>query len=413
MRPQFAQAQEAFVPSSDAINISVADALAGGERALELSYNYDPRLITSSGADPLAAANLFFITIQTDAQTYRRTVIMQDGAHSVYLYPFMFDGAITSLAVEAAPELIDLYGSTQRALNLQVRAMPVEDIRAASLGALPASLDDMLHAAPSRFTRFGVSSETEGTVFRWSAHPYAVVFLFSSHEVQDEYLKRITLFVEKKGTRGELLSGARLASRSGWGANDYKADDLATFFETARTQGVELNARELELKRMLMGFGILAAQNEAASIESVSVRAGEGVIGTVSRAYGAGVQEVLLGHELMHAWFFEDENMREAVRRAWDETSPELRARWRGFLEGMGYDDGFEYLAQNEFFAYLEQRPIETLTTYVPAWFGRSVPPARAAELTDEMIAAARAIEAYIRAAYNAQSGRVKYIFSF
>ena len=56
----------------------------------------------------------------------------------------------------------------------------------------------------------------------------------ASYEIQDAFFKRLAFFVEKAGHAGRIESLSALGGLHGYNAHDYRAEDLARFFDTAR-----------------------------------------------------------------------------------------------------------------------------------------------------------------------------------
>ncbi len=412
------QAQTIF-PTDNALTIQVPPmAKKQSSYVLELRYTYKP----PSKSIPARASshdttteihvmpNIFSLSVKTSNIEYQYTVVMQHGTHSLYLYPLMFEGEILSITIEIPQALREVFGSIQDAINAYIYARSITTVQNMWGGALPLSMDDMLNWKGSNYTNIG-NGDTD--VFRWSAHPSAVVMVFRSHTVQAKYLKRLAFFVEKKHTRGTLLSETALQARKGWGAHDYKADDLAHFFETARIQNIALNPQEHTLKKLLLQLGILQYKKTSAQkndIATSAVKTGIGTLSTISRSYSKQLQKTLLIHELLHAWFFTDALLRDTVQEIWMQKSKALKTAWRNFLSRKGYDSNFEYLVQNEFFAYLLQRSEKTLPQYVSSWFAYT-PVEQRRMFLKEIQSAIEKLEAYIRKTYNAQAGFVQYRF--
>ncbi len=385
---------------------------------LELRYTYKTpleaiptlRFAQYSATQLHMLPNLFSLDVKTTRREYSYTVLMQKGTHSLYLYPHMLEGDVVSLTLEVPQALLDIFGSIQNTIEVQIYARGVETMRKLWSHALPLSVEDMLFWKSSLHTDIG---NGDGDVFRWSAYPSAVVLVFKSNAVQAQYLKRLAFFVEKKGTRGSLLTQAALQARKGWGAHDYKADDLARFFEAARLQNVTLTLKEYALKKLLLDLGILQYKEPRSAetdIARSAVTHAVGTISTISRSYSQALQKTLLTHELLHAWFFTDARLRDVVNEQWVQSSPALKKAWKAFLARKGYDSNFEYLVQNEFFAYLLQNSKDSLARSVNSWFAYAKVETRRAFL-QEMTSVAEKLEAYVRQVYNAQAGFLQYRF--
>jgi hypothetical protein len=88
-------------------------------------------------------------------------------------------------------------------------------------------------------------------VFRWENFPSLLIFDTADYAVQDRLLKRLAFFTEKTGFRGRLAPDDEIADLHGWNAHDYRAEDLAHFFQAARETNFPLLAEERERERIL------------------------------------------------------------------------------------------------------------------------------------------------------------------
>ena len=189
-------------------------------------------------------------------------------------------------------------------------------------------------------------------VFRWEDFPSALIFDFADYAVQDRFLKRLAFYVEKAGFRGRLAADREIASLHGWNAHDYRPQDLAAFFEAARSVNFPLLPEERELEQTLAGAGILRRGEDG------SVVAGEGALISISRESPGYLRARLLTHECFHGIFFIDQDFREFSRRRWENLSPQADRFIRALFASMAYDTGDTGLMINELMAYCLQQPV-------------------------------------------------------
>ena len=223
-----------------------------------------------------------------------------------------------------------------------------------ALSPLRASLDQILETAPSQWR--AQSQET----YRWELFPDIIILDTIDFTAQDRTFTRIAYFLEKRGFRGRLLRNTQLAGRHGWNAHDYGPAGLASFFNAAEDARFPLNAEEVALRTLSMDQGILV-RGEGHFLP------GRGGILGLSRSSSPIERRYLLTHESFHGIFFSSQEYRDFCFRLWDSLAPEEREFYRNFLDSLGYDSADEFLAVNEFQAYLMQQPLE----YAAAYFAR------------------------------------------
>jgi hypothetical protein len=187
-------------------------------------------------------------------------------------------------------------------------------------------------------------------VFRWEDFPSILIFDFANLELQDLFLKRLAFFVEKVGFRGRLAADEEIRNLHGWNAHDYRAEDLARFFEAARSSSFPLNREERELESLLLSQGIIRR-------EDGSITAGEGAIISLSRESPDYLRFMFMAHEAFHGIFFIDEDFRDFSRRRWENLGDVPRRFIRSYFEYQAYDIQDTYLLINEFMAHILQQP--------------------------------------------------------
>ncbi|MDR1470623.1 MAG: hypothetical protein LBT00_15195 [Spirochaetaceae bacterium] len=200
-------------------------------------------------------------------------------------------------------------------------------------------------------------------VFRWESFPTVLIFDTADYAVQDKLFKRLAFFTEKKGYRGRLVPDDELAGQHGWNAHDYRAEDLAAFYELARRQNFPLLPEERFLKDILIDNGILTTRDG-------SVSAGEGAVVSVSRESNGYLRRLFMAHECFHGIYFVDEDFRAFTRQRYDAFDPVSKKVIISYFDYQSYDITDEYLVFNEFMAHLLQQGAGAAAEY----FGKTIP---------------------------------------
>ncbi len=190
-------------------------------------------------------------------------------------------------------------------------------------------------------------------LYRWEILPSVLIFDFADYTIQNEFFTRIAYFVEKKGYKGTLVGDDFVRDAHGYNAHDYKAADLARFYNLAADSGFKLNKREYILRNILLYNGILVNGSNG------KVEAGEGSVISISRESTAGLRRQLMAHESWHGLYFSSEQFRNYVAEVYNR----FEERSMGFLRtyfstyaSLQYDINDDYLMKNEFMAYLLQQ---------------------------------------------------------
>jgi len=200
-------------------------------------------------------------------------------------------------------------------------------------------------------------------VFRWDRFPSLLIFDTADYAVQDRMFKRLAFFVEKAGFRGRLAPDEEIAEQHGWNAHDYRAKDLARFFQAAREVNFPLLAEERELERVLLTAGII--QETGAGIQE-----GEGGIISISRESETYLRSLFMAHEGYHGLFFIDEDFRAFSRRRWEQLPAQTKRFIVSYFNFQHYATTDEYLLLNEFMAHVLQQPVSQAARY----FGQTLP---------------------------------------
>jgi hypothetical protein len=296
-----------------------------------------------------------------------------------------------------------------------VEAADLESLRLVS--SPPRPFPEPIPLDPALILDYPLSSWRRGDyeVFRWESFPSLLIFDTASYAVQDRLFKRLAFFVEKAGYRGRLAGDEEIADQHGWNAHDYRAQDLARFFEAARLESFPLLPAERELEAILFEALILRREGDR-------ILAGEGGIISISRESEGYLRSLFMAHEGFHGIFFIDEDFREFSRRRWQDLDPAARRFIISYFDYQHYDIRDEYLMVNEFMAHVLQQPVsragryfgETLASRIDAspW-RRTVLPEKD-ELTgawpvlaELFVAEARAFDAYVAGRWGLGAGRV------
>lgn len=230
------------------------------------------------------------------------------------------------------------------------------EVRAFALGYLPeeeAELADfgrILRSPPGQPGR-------DYDLYRWDLMPSILIFDFRDYAVQDLYLRRLAFFVEKAGYKGRLMTDEELGSLHSWNAHDYRPEDLAAFFELARTKGFPLNKEELALRSLLVERGVIRQKDQAYG-------PGAGALISISRESAPYLRTMFLTHESTHGIFFADSEYRDYIRGIWAAMGKEEKWYWLLFLGWKEYDTTNSYLLANEYQAYLLQQVLPLVTDY-------------------------------------------------
>ncbi len=192
---------------------------------------------------------------------------------------------------------------------------------------------------------------------------------------QARALNRLAVLVEKHDApRNRVLNDIELATfiaGSGTSAetlyfgHDYRASDIARFFNLAQAGGVALNPDELALRDLLIGHRFLRASD--AGYEAVPP--GQALVSVVQlqaddpetpqdETVDPGLRETILYHELSHGVFFTDQAYRAHSERFWHQKlSAGERSLFRSFLSSAGYDPTNDRIMINETQAFLMHTP--------------------------------------------------------
>jgi hypothetical protein len=200
-------------------------------------------------------------------------------------------------------------------------------------------------------------------IFRWDNFPSLLIFDFADYDIQDRMLKRLAFFTEKTGFRGRLAPDSEIESLHGWNAHDYRAEDLARFFDKALKEFFPLSEEERELEMILLNEKIICA-------EQGSIVPGSGAVISISRESSDYLRYRFMAHEGFHGLYFIDEEFRNFCRQRWEQLPAAAKKFIVSYFGYQQYDTNDEYLIINEFMAHILQQPVSQSADY----FGRQLP---------------------------------------
>ena len=204
-------------------------------------------------------------------------------------------------------------------------------------------------------------------VFSWDSFPEILIYDTADYAVQDLLFKRLAFFVEKEGFIGYMAHNEEIAHLHGWNAHNYRAEDLAVFFQTARENNFPLNAEEWELEYMLLTSGIIRWNYNDEIVP------GRGAVLSISREsdrVDTALRPRFLNHEAFHGLYFIDEDFRIFSRQRWASFPLFARDFLLAYFNLQAYDLENDYLVVNEFMAHVLQFPVSNASWY----FGEHLP---------------------------------------
>jgi hypothetical protein len=255
-------------------------------------------------------------------------------------------------------------------------------------------------------------------VFQWDSFPSILIFDTADYEIQSRLFKRLAFFTEKRDFRGRLATDAEIAEIHGWNAHDYRAEDLARFFETARVTDFPLLNEERELEAILVNAGILRRSGGAVS-------EGEGAVISISRESPDYLRSLFMVHEGFHGLFFIDEDFRNFSRERWGRLPRTAKRFILSYFDSQRYDLEDDYLMVNEFMAYCLQQSASAAGNYFGktlagridenSWRRVVLPPKDEAagnwpELAAAFTAEAEAFSNYVNRRWGLAAGRVRQV---
>jgi hypothetical protein len=225
---------------------------------------------------------------------------------------------------------------------------------------LPADPGTMMNCPPSSW-RYEVYE-----IFSHNLYPGMLYLVSGSFAAQSQFLKRLAFFTEKHGFTGRLAEDDEIADLRDWFAHDYRAGDLADFYDLARKQGFPLNDSELLLRDLLLNHGII-------NYEMGSFTEGKGALLGFSPESEDRLP-VYYVHESVHGLEFTIPELQQIFLDFFEKLSWAEKVFLRDALYYRGYNVfADKQLLASETAAYLlQQSPGETdeyFKEYILAWY--------------------------------------------
>jgi len=252
-------------------------------------------------------------------------------------------------------------------------------------------------------------------LFEWDRFNKILFFDTADYEVQNDFFRRLAFFVEKKGFKGRLLSDEELEGKHGYNGHDYKACDLARFFEKARVLNFPLNKKELLLREILEVNSIIVRAQDNSWVE------GEGAVISISQDSSMDLRTAFVAHEGWHGIYFIDSEFRDTVSgifymlKSKDPLTLNFLIRYFQVTPTLNYDTDDDYLLKNEFMAYMLQRPVSVCESYYVNMASRNHAQSLIKSESDYIIStkasgfvgSAQMLEDYVSGRWNLAAGRV------
>ena len=273
--------------------------------------------------------------VSADTHTHILNATIKGGKYTLQFYRHHFSHPPTMVTVDDA----DQWFAISKAQCRPHRPFPTTDN--------PTTIPYINTATLTRLNDFLDYQERDFLIYRWNYFPHILIFDTKNYAVLGALFNRLAFFIEKEGHSGTVYTDAELVGRFAWNGHNYNAHDLVSFFNATHQQGIPLNKHEDELRDMLLRHNIMIRTGNG------RYRAGGGGILGISQESSAYARQLILQHELLHGIFYSSEVYRNAVWDIWNALSPEEREGWRRVLTRLTYDAANEYIAVNEFQAYL------------------------------------------------------------
>ena len=252
-------------------------------------------------------------------------------------------------------------------------------------------------------------------LFEWDRFAGILFFDTADYEIQNDFFRRLAFFVEKQGYKGTLLTDSQLKGQHGYNAHDYRAYDLARFFEKARSENFPLNKKELLLQEILLTNGVIKID------ENGSFAEGRGAAISISQESPSYLRTTFVAHEGWHGIFFVDKDFRDTVASIYyslqsaDPRALDFLFRYFQVTPSLNYDTSDNYLMQNEFMAYMLQRPVSACEKYFTDMAARNHAQTFIKEEADyiletkaqSFVGASQMLEDYVASRWNLAAGRV------
>lgn len=306
---------------------------------LGLEYSYDPVVVQANLDDE---EDNVTIELQGAEQQLPLRLFVRKGTHQVYFYSRDLTFIPQALFLRDSLPGFRIEKTMVRPVSLLVEPVP---------DPIPADMGTVLNYDRRAWRR------SDYELFSWSMFPSILVFDFRDYRLQSAFLKRLSFFVEKKGSTGRLLPNSVIEPLHGWNAHDYRAEDLARFFQQAEEESFQLNEEEYLLRSILLKHGIILR-------EGGEWLSGTGGILSLSRESSDRLRYLFITHEGYHGLYFASGEYRERVEAIWNTLSADEQRFWKFFLDWKLYEVDDVDLVINEFQAYLMQQHLSYVDTY-------------------------------------------------
>jgi hypothetical protein len=212
-------------------------------------------------------------------------------------------------------------------------------------------------------------------IHRLAGNEEILVLDFPDLISQARALNRLAVLVEKRNAPRDrvlndtelvaFIAGSGTSAETFYFGHDYRAADIARFFNLAQAAEVALNPDELALLDLLIGHRLLRASDagyqavppEQVLVSVVQLQA-DNPATPQDETVDPGLRQTTLNHELSHGVFFTDKAYREHSERFWYRgLSVEERTLFRNFLSSAGYDPTNDRIMINEMQAFLMHTP--------------------------------------------------------
>ncbi|QEN05365.1 LysM peptidoglycan-binding domain-containing protein [Thiospirochaeta perfilievii] len=194
-------------------------------------------------------------------------------------------------------------------------------------------------------------------IYKWDKVPTVLIFDTINYSLQSLFFKRLAFFIEKKDYIGNIYSLDELQGERGWNGHDYRAKDLARFFNKISDEGLDLTRGEDILLDILLKNRILSrSENRFIPLS--------GAIISCSRGSLYNHRKTILRHEAFHGLFFTSPEFREYTKGVWNSLSKDAKTIWILYLEFLNYETSDIELVYNEFMAYLLQISVDETYIY-------------------------------------------------
>lgn len=331
---------------ADGLVITLA-APSGGENEVPrfsqlgfaVEYSYHPRMVQAGLED---AEKNVVLEVRGDTQKVPLRLFPREGTHTVYLYTGDLPFNPLSISLESSVPDFRIEKIVTRPVSLLVQKFP---------DPIPADMGTILRYDTDAWRR------SDYELFSWNLFPNILIFDFRDYQLQSAFLKRLSFFVEKKGSTGRLLPNSLIGPLHGWNAHDYRAADLARFFQQAEEESFRLNDEEYLLRDILLKQGIIRRRGG-------EYRTGDGGILSISRESSDRLRYIFITHEGYHGLYFASEEYRREVKSVWEDLSGNEQEFWKIFLDWKLYEVRDTDLVINEFQAYLMQQHLSFVDTY-------------------------------------------------